>query len=386
MFREQRTNIQRLQTYDKFYRSDIFNQHPPKSIQKQNYNYFDNNYNDYLNYYQAEQQQNQYYNNNNKNLKKKNNLYHSMPKTSSAPNFLKVKVINNNKQNKNRNKNDNDNKNNFHTTYNDSFKNIPEQTKRNLFYHPNIPPEYYVDKFPIYSSQETPYRYDPKKNSTNQNKSNIFNIKEKDFQNRETEINYKKKIHNNWSTNLDWRNSKTELVFYNDNQFPLYDKNSNNEEEINKIKKQKIKNYYDNNNKNILNHKYIVYNNNKDYENPYLDMVKIKKDFENKGMHFYNENVYSDFLKGHQNQYATFNIRENDINDFNNKFNQFNFENNNNNNNFNECFCEQCQNKLIVKNIGNEKINVHPKKHYRQCNSCGRYFAKKGKIKEYNDI
>ncbi len=378
MFDEQKINFQRIQTYNKFYRSDIFNQNPPKNIPKQNYNYFDNNYNDYLNYHQAinpnQQQSNKYYHN--KNIKKRN-LYYSMPKTSSSPNFLKVKVINN-KQNI-KEKNDN----NFHTTYNDSFKNIPEETKRNLKKNPNIPPEYYVDKFPIYSSLETPYRYDSKKNSTNQNKSNIFNIKEKDFQNEETEINYKKKIHNNWSTNLDWRNAKTELVFYNDNQFPLYDKNSNNEDQINKVKKQKIKNYYDNNNKNILNHKYIVYNNNKDYENPYLDMVKIKKGFENKGMHFYNENVYSDFLKGHQNQYATFNIRENNINDFNNKFNNFVNDNIYEND---DCFCSHCDNKLIVKNIGNEKINVHPKKHFRQCSSCGRYYVKKGKIKEYNDI
>ena len=128
MFNDQKINFQRLQTYDKFYRSDIFNQKPPKNIPKQNYNYFDNNYNDYLNYYQAvdpqQQQTNQYYSK--KNINKKRNLYYSMPKTSSSPNFLKVKVINN-KQNI-KEKNDN----NFHTTYNDSFKNIPEETKRNL--------------------------------------------------------------------------------------------------------------------------------------------------------------------------------------------------------------------------------------------------------------
>ena len=93
MFNDQKINFQRLQTYDKFYRSDIFNQKPPKNIPKQNYNYFDNNYNDYLNYYQAvdpqQQQTNQYYSK--KNINKKRNLYYSMPKTSSSPNFLKSK-------------------------------------------------------------------------------------------------------------------------------------------------------------------------------------------------------------------------------------------------------------------------------------------------------
>ena len=49
-------------------------------------------------------------------------------------------------------------------------------------------------------------------------------------------------LHNDWNTNLDWRNAKSELIFYNDNQYPQYDKSSNNKLSTNK--REKIINFY----------------------------------------------------------------------------------------------------------------------------------------------
>ena len=59
-------------------------------------------------------------------------------------------------------------------------------------------------------------------------KSNIFCDKDKYNQNSNLCDNFNPKNinHNNWYTNLDWRNNKSELIFYKNNQREFYDNNS----------------------------------------------------------------------------------------------------------------------------------------------------------------
>ena len=61
-------------------------------------------------------------------------------------------------------------------------------------------------------------------------KSNIFCDRDKYNQNSYLKDNFDPKNinHNNWYTNLDWRNNKSELIFYKDNQKEFYDNNSKN--------------------------------------------------------------------------------------------------------------------------------------------------------------
>ena len=59
-------------------------------------------------------------------------------------------------------------------------------------------------------------------------KSNIFCDKDKYNQNTNLKDNFNPKNinHNSWYTNLDWRNNKSELIFYKNNQKEFYDNNS----------------------------------------------------------------------------------------------------------------------------------------------------------------
>ena len=59
-------------------------------------------------------------------------------------------------------------------------------------------------------------------------KSNIFYDRDKFNQNNHLRDNFDPKSinHNNWYTKLDWRNDKSELIFYKDNQKEFYDNNS----------------------------------------------------------------------------------------------------------------------------------------------------------------
>ena len=41
----------RIKAYNAIYGSDIFNQLPDKKVEKVNYNYYDDNYNDFKNHY-----------------------------------------------------------------------------------------------------------------------------------------------------------------------------------------------------------------------------------------------------------------------------------------------------------------------------------------------
>ena len=61
-------------------------------------------------------------------------------------------------------------------------------------------------------------------------KSNIFYDRDKYKQNAYLRDNFDPQNinHNNWYTNLDWRNNKSELIFYKDNQKEFYDNNSKN--------------------------------------------------------------------------------------------------------------------------------------------------------------
>ena len=70
----------------------------------------------------------------------------------------------------------------------------------------------------------------------------LSNDKVKEKQNNKIDNSYKMILHNDWNTNLDWRNAKSELIFYNCNQFPQYDNSSNNK--ISTIKRDKIINFY----------------------------------------------------------------------------------------------------------------------------------------------
>jgi len=70
--------------------------------------------------------------------------------------------------------------------------------------------------------------YNSKKQKIEFLKSNIFCDRDKYNQNNYLRDNFDPKNinHNNWYTNLDWRNNKSELIFYQDNQKEFYDKNS----------------------------------------------------------------------------------------------------------------------------------------------------------------
>ena len=194
----------RFKVYNAIYGSDIFNQLPDKKVEKVNYNYYDDNYNDFKNYHNLQN----YVNNN---IKKKV----VFQRNSSSPNFKTV-----------------------HTqSFNNNKKNHFEKVLNNN----NI------------SKKENLTQNNCRKSKIDSLKSNIFNDKLKEKQNKKIDNSYKIGFNNNWNTNLDWRNAKSELVFYNDNHYPQYDNSSNNK--ITELKKEKIKNFYKN--KNIMNHQYL---------------------------------------------------------------------------------------------------------------------------------
>ena len=70
--------------------------------------------------------------------------------------------------------------------------------------------------------------YNSRKTKIDDLKSNIFYDGEKYYQNSNLRDNFDPKNinHNNWYTKLDWRNDKSELIFYKNNQKEFYDKNS----------------------------------------------------------------------------------------------------------------------------------------------------------------
>jgi len=295
----------RFKVYNAIYGSDIFNQLPDKKVEKVNYNYYDDNYNDFKNYHNLQN----YVNNN---IKKKV----VFQRNSSSPNFKTV-----------------------HTqSFNNNKKNHFEKVLNNN----NI------------SKKENLTQNNCRKSKIDSLKSNIFNDKLKEKQNKKIDNSYKIGFNNNWNTNLDWRNAKSELVFYNNNHYPQYDNSSNNK--INDLKKEKIKNFYKN--KNIMNHQYKINNSN------HIDMIKVKKDFENNGMHLFDVEFKSNFLNGHKDQSISFKFRENDPNEFRKKLNSYI-----NNQDLN----------LI--NIKNYKVDINPKRYF-QGNQKDCHYIKESKIKK----
>ena len=291
----------RVIAYDAIYGSDIFNQLPPKKVEKV-YNYYDNIYNDFNNYHNLQQRKE-----NNKYINKK-----QFKKNPSSPNFK--------------------------TTYNQSYiynnnMNLEKNNKEN-------------EKIQINNISQKEINNCRKRNIDSL-KSNIFNDKMKEKQNKK--FNSNKTINNIWNTNLDWRNAKSELVFYNKN-------NNYNKNKIEDLKKEKIKNFYKN--KNIMNHQFKI----NDSKN--IDMIQIKKDLENEGIHLFNMEYKSNFLNGHKDQSVTFKIRENSPNEFRKKLD--NYINNE---------------ELNLLNIHNYKVDINPKKYY-QGNQKNCKYKKESKIKE----
>ena len=187
----------RVIAYDAIYGSDIFNQLPPKKVEKV-YNYYDNIYNDFNNYHNLQQRKE-----NNKYINKK-----QFKKNPSSPNFK--------------------------TTYNQSYiynnnMNLEKNNKENQKIHINNN----ISQKKINNCRKI---------NIDSLKSNIFNDKIKEKQNQM--FNSNKTINNIWNTNLDWRNAKSELIFYNDNLYPQYDNSSNNR--INELKREKLRQFYNN--------------------------------------------------------------------------------------------------------------------------------------------
>ena len=101
----------------------------------------------------------------------------------------------------------------YKTTYNSNFK--PIKIRGNIL----------VGNDPQLG---TGVAYNSRKQKIEFLKSNIFCDKEKYNQNSNLKDNFNPKNihHNNWYTNLDWRNNKSELIFYKNNQKEFYDNNS----------------------------------------------------------------------------------------------------------------------------------------------------------------
>ena len=101
----------------------------------------------------------------------------------------------------------------YKTTYNSSF--VPIKINENVL---------------VGNDKElgTGVAYNSRKQKIEFLKSNIFCDKEKYNQNNYLSDNFNPKNinHNNWYTNLDWRNNKSELIFYKNNQKEFYDNNS----------------------------------------------------------------------------------------------------------------------------------------------------------------
>ena len=186
----------RIKAYEAIYGSDIFNQLPQKRKETIKYNYYDDNYNNITN-------SKVFKNKIIKCIKKPKNFN----KNCSSPNIFKP-----------------------YNQYNLNDKFISDERNFNLKLN-NI----------LYQ-QKLPQQYYSRRNKIESLKSNIFNDKVKEKQNKKIDNSYKMILHNDWNTNLDWRNAKSELIFYNDNQYPQYDKSSNNK--LSTIKREKIINFY----------------------------------------------------------------------------------------------------------------------------------------------
>ena len=101
----------------------------------------------------------------------------------------------------------------YRTTYNSTF--MPIKINENVLVGNN-------------KELGTGVAYNSRKQKIEFLKSNIFCDKDKYNQNSNLKDNFNPRNinHNNWYTNLDWRNNKSELIFYKNNQKEFYDNNS----------------------------------------------------------------------------------------------------------------------------------------------------------------
>ena len=112
----------------------------------------------------------------------------------------------------------------YRTTYNSTF--MPIKINENVLVGNN-------------KELGTGVAYNSRKQKIEFLKSNIFCDKDKYNQNDNLKDNFNPRNinHNNWYTNLDWRNNKSELIFYKNNQKEFYDNNSrSNYKSFNKYK------------------------------------------------------------------------------------------------------------------------------------------------------
>lgn len=185
--------------YEPIRGSDIFCELPPKKeIFKPDY--------------QNERKYEVYYD------KKKLDEKYSPQKLKNCKSYLSMRFINKPIQNISKNKvydinNLRYNFNPYKTTYNASY--LPNRISSDTLVGNN-------------KNIGTGVAYNSKKQKIEFLKSNIFCDRDKYNQNCYLRDNFDPKNinHNNWYTNLDWRNNKAELIFYQDNQKEFYDKNS----------------------------------------------------------------------------------------------------------------------------------------------------------------
>ena len=191
-------------TYEPIRGSDIFNELPPKNIKYQpDYQYLAK----YEVYYDKRNLEEKY------NQKKTNKL-----KSNSTLN-LKQKL-------NNPNKNHYISKNNVYNINNLRYSYDPYNTTCNASYTP-----YRISSDNLVGNNRylgTGTAYNSRKQKIEFLKSNIFCDRDKYNQNSNLKDNFDPKNinHNNWYTNLDWRNNKSEIIFYKDNQKEFYDHNS----------------------------------------------------------------------------------------------------------------------------------------------------------------
>ena len=177
--------------YEPIRGSDIFCELPPKQEKGK-----------YIPDYQIRRKYEIYYNSkhNEEKLNKKN-----LAKNNSYSKINKNKVYDINKERFGFNP--------YKTTYNSSF--VPIKINENVL---------------VGNDKElgTGVAYNSRKQKIEFLKSNIFCDKEKYNMNNYLSDNFNPKNinHNNWYTNLDWRNNKSELIFYKNNQKEFYDNNS----------------------------------------------------------------------------------------------------------------------------------------------------------------
>jgi hypothetical protein len=189
---------QRKTAYNAIFGSDIFNQLPSKKQTPICNNNNNNNYYEHpslssnqmkvslssSNFHNERPFSSNHYNYNKANIHPLDGVRTNYSKMLSE--FYNVSINNNAKQNSNKNEND--------------FKCHRKKNSAMGTLHNEL-------------MESQPFKYPTQTNRIESLKSNIFNDISKEKQNKENNSNFVNIKHNNWNTNLDWKNSKSELVF-----------------------------------------------------------------------------------------------------------------------------------------------------------------------------